>query len=125
MRRRHGIGGRFWHPFGDPFGVRFVFDGVPGASLSLNPRLMSCRPPGWFGAPACRSNDTPLSARTAPKDLVTSVSWKGAVHLSRECVLRCCYEESFDRLVRRGSLYRGIVQWGHEPLAVPPDGKRR
>ena len=54
------MGGRFWHPAG----VRFVFDGVPGVSLALNPRLMSGSPPG------CR--DT----RTAPKDLATAESWR-------------------------------------------------
>jgi hypothetical protein len=32
VRRRHGIGGRFWHPSG----VRFVFNVVPGVSLALN-----------------------------------------------------------------------------------------
>src|SRR6266571_6270421 len=61
-RRWNGLkmGGRFWHPAG----VRFVFDGVPGVSLALNPRLMSGSPPG------CR--DT----RTAPKDLATAESWR-------------------------------------------------
>ena len=45
---------------------KFFLMRVPGVSLALNPRLMSGSPPGWLGAPAYRSNDTPLSARNAP-----------------------------------------------------------
>ena len=38
----HSSGGQFWHPSR----VRFGFDGVPGVSLTLNPRLPSGRSPG-------------------------------------------------------------------------------
>ena len=39
---RHSNRGQFWHPSR----VRFGFDGVPGVSLTLNPRLMSGSPSG-------------------------------------------------------------------------------
>src|SRR5882757_8105460 len=38
----HSSRGQFWHPSR----VRFSFDGVPGVSLTLNPRLMSGSPSG-------------------------------------------------------------------------------
>ena len=41
----YSSGGQFWHPSG----VRFSFDGVPGVSLTLNPRLMSGSPSGFAG----------------------------------------------------------------------------
>jgi hypothetical protein len=54
--------------------VRFVFDGVPGVSLALNPRLRSGSPSGWLAGPTRKSNDTPLSDFAAPNDLVSRAS---------------------------------------------------
>src|SRR5471030_3096773 len=70
---------------------------LAGESFSTRAPLMAISPPsGWcapvmilmsvdlpapfspssaWTSPACKSNDTPLSARTAPKDLATDESW--------------------------------------------------
>ena len=72
--------GRLWHPAG----VRDVRGTGSGGVAALNPRLMAGSPPGWPGAPARRSNDPTLSARTAPKDLVTEVSWRSGAAITGE-----------------------------------------